>query len=159
MTSLRLGDLTTEECAALLASPHPVVLLPVGSTEPHGPHLPLSTDALLSERAGEFAAERLRAGGVAAAVAPSLPYGVTRYAAGFAGAVGLSPETTNERVVAELLAASLAAGFQRACMVNHHLEPAHVEVLARAVAQTPRAVFAKQPTRRWGRTADRASGS
>jgi creatinine amidohydrolase len=151
MTPLRLGELTTVECAALLRAPSPVALLPVGSTEPHGPHLPLATDAILSERVCEVAAERLREAGVTAVVAPSLAYGVTRYAAGFAGAISLSPETT-ERLVEELCAAYLAAGFARVCVVNNHLEPAHVEAVSRAVARVPGALFANQLTRRWGRT-------
>ena len=151
MTSLRLGELTTEECAALLRAPRPVVLLPVGSTEPHGPHLPLATDAILSERACERAAETLRTMGFSAVVAPALSYGVTRYAAGFAGAISLSPETT-ERLVEELCVAYLSAGFARVCVVNNHLEPAHIEALTRAVARVPHALFANQLTRRWGRT-------
>lgn len=151
MLPLRLGELTTEECAEVLRAPHPTVLLPVGSTEPHGPHLPLATDAILSERACEVAAARLRAEGVTAVVAPSLPYGVTRYAAGFAGAISLTPETA-ERVVAELLAAYVGAGFARACVVNNHLEPEHVAALSRAVASAPGALFANQLTRRWGKT-------
>ncbi len=151
MVPLRLGDLTTEECAALLARPHPVALLPVGSTEPHGPHLPLATDAILSERACELAAARLREGDVNAVAAPAVSYGVTRYAAGFAGAISLSPETA-ERLVEELCAAYRAAGFERVCVVNNHLEPAHLEALSRAVARVPGALFANQLTRRWGRT-------
>lgn len=151
MTPLRLGELTTEDCAALLRAPSPVALLPVGSTEPHGPHLPLATDAILSERACEVAAARLREAGVSAVVAPAVSYGVTRYAAGFAGAISLSPETT-ERMIEELCAAYVAAGFARVCVVNNHLEPAHVEALVRAVAKVPGALFANQLTRRWGRT-------
>lgn len=151
MLPLRLGEMTTDECASLLRGPKPVVLLPVGSTEPHGPHLPLATDAILSERACEVAAEGLRARGVGAVVAPALPYGVTRYAAEFAGAVSLSPETT-ARVIEELLAGWVAAGFARVCVVNNHLEPEHVEALAAGVARVPGALFANQLTRRWGRT-------
>ncbi len=148
---LRLGEMTTEDCAALLRAPRPVVLLPVGSTEPHGPHLPLATDAILSEHACLHAAEALRAREVAAVVAPTLPYGVTRYAAEFAGAVSLSPDTT-ARVVEELLAGWIAAGFARACVVNNHLEPEHVAALAAAVGRVPGALFANQLTKRWGRT-------
>lgn len=151
MTPLRLGELTTEDCAALLREAAPVVLLPVGSTEPHGPHLPLATDAILSERVCDVAAVMLREAHVSAVVAPSVSYGVTRYAAGFAGAISLSPETT-EALVAELCAAYLAAGFHRVCVVNNHLEPAHIEALSRAVARVPGALFANQLTRRWGRT-------
>jgi len=151
MPSLRLGELTTEDCAALLRAPSAVVILPVGSTEPHGPHLPLATDAILSEHAALRAAEALRGRGLAAVVAPTLPYGVTRFAAEFPGAVSLTPETT-ARVVEELARAWLAAGFARVCVVNHHLEPEHVAALAAAVARVPGALFANQLTKRWGRT-------
>jgi creatinine amidohydrolase len=111
----------------------------------------LATDAILSEHAALRAADDLRARGVSAVVAPTLPYGVTRYAAEFAGAVSLSPDTT-ARFVEELLGAWIAAGFVRVCVVNNHLEPEHVEALGVAVSRVPGALFANQLTRRWGRT-------
>ncbi|MDB4928690.1 MAG: uncharacterized protein JWM10_1174 [Myxococcaceae bacterium] len=151
MSTLRLAELATTDVEALLREPHPVALLPVGSTEPHGPHLPLLTDALLSEHACLVAARALRASGVTAVVCPTLPYGVTRYAAEFAGAISLTAETTRA-VVRELCAAYVAAGFARVAVVNNHLEPEHVEALAAAVAAVPGAVFANQLTKRWGRT-------
>lgn len=151
MLPLRLGELTTDACASLLRAPHPTVLLPVGSTEPHGPHLPLATDAILSDEVCLRAAQALRDVGVSAVAAPTLPYGVTRYAQDFSGATSLSPETT-ARVIEELLAAWRAMGFACVCVVNNHLEPEHVEALARGVERVPGAVFANQLTRRWGRT-------
>ena len=65
----------------------PVLLWPVGSTEPHGPHLPLATDIILSEENARRAAVKLRADGIPALVAPGLPYGVTDFAVGFTGAI------------------------------------------------------------------------
>jgi creatinine amidohydrolase len=46
------------------------VLLPVGATEQHGPHLPLGTDALLASAVAEV--WRQKVGGI---VAPALAYG------------------------------------------------------------------------------------
>lgn len=43
-----LGDLTFQDVSRLL-SPRSVLLLPIGSIEQHGPHLPLNTDALIAE--------------------------------------------------------------------------------------------------------------
>lgn len=151
MTSLRFAELATTDVEILLRSSHPVALLPVGSTEPHGPHLPLLTDALLSEHVCLRAAVDLRAAGVTAVVCPTLPYGVTHYAAEFAGAISLSPETTRA-VLRELCAAYRAAGFARVVVVNNHLEPEHIEALAAAVAAVPGALFPNQLTKRWGRT-------
>ncbi|MBZ0235106.1 MAG: creatininase family protein, partial [Deltaproteobacteria bacterium] len=49
---MKLAELTSPALAALVADGRPVVaLVPVGSTEPHGPHLPLATDAIISEAA------------------------------------------------------------------------------------------------------------
>ncbi|HEX8952634.1 MAG TPA: creatininase family protein, partial [Polyangia bacterium] len=48
----RLGELTWRDAEALKARA-PIVLLPIGSTEAHGPHLPLATDAILSEELAE----------------------------------------------------------------------------------------------------------
>lgn len=149
--TVRLGEMSTESVAALLRAPRTAVLLPVGSTEPHGPHLPLCTDALLSEVVCERAAVALREKGVSAVVAPSLPYGVTRYASEFAGAISLSPELL-ERVLVELLQQYRAQGFTRVAMVNNHLEPEHVECVQRAARAVEGAVFPNQLTRRWGRT-------
>src|SRR5574341_743744 len=83
-------DLTTERLKEMLERPEPcVVLVPVGSVEPHGPHLPLGTDTLISEAAAARAVPLLAKKGVVALIAPPIAYGVTRYAEGFAGAVSV----------------------------------------------------------------------
>ena len=154
---LSLADLTTEELAIVLSAGGAVALLPVGSTEPHGPHLPLSTDALLSEEACRRAAGALRAQGRPALVAPSIPYGVTRYARDFRGAVGVSPATLTA-LVSDVVRALLDDGFVHVVLVNNHLEPEHVHALEGAVGlvsgeRGPECIsFANQLGKRWGRT-------
>jgi len=153
-TPLHLAELTTEATRALLAGPAPAVaLVPVGSVEPHGPHLPLATDTLISQAAAEEAARRLRERGVAALIAPPVGYGVTDFAAGFAGAISVPAQalTAFLRAVAE---ATLAAGFAHVCLINNHLEPAHDAAVRAAVAGLApgRASVACPLTRRWART-------
>ena len=89
MTSLCFADLAWPQVEELRRSDPPtVLLLPVGATEPHGPHAPLSTDSLISMSMCRRAASRLVDDpDVRALILPALPYGVTRYAAAFAGAV------------------------------------------------------------------------
>mgnify|MGYP003377552551 CR=1 FL=1 len=85
-----LAAYTTRELGPLLEQ-GAVALLPVGSVEPHGPHLPLATDTIISEAACVAAVRLLAAAtpSVVALLAPAVPYGVTDYAAGFAGAVSI----------------------------------------------------------------------
>src|SRR3954467_10015278 len=81
---------TTASLRSLLDDKKPVVaLVPIGSTEPHGPHLGLGTDVTISVAACARAAEVLASQGIAARLAPPIPYGVPDCAAGFAGAVSV----------------------------------------------------------------------
>ena len=99
-----------------------VHLLPLGATEPHGPHAPLATDTLISVGICRRAAERLR-GELDVLVLPPVPYGVTRYGADFPGAVSISEETLRALVT------EIAANFERVVLVNSHLEPEQVWTL------------------------------
>jgi creatinine amidohydrolase len=144
---------TTETLRALLAGARPVVaLVPVGSVEPHGPHLSLLTDVVISQGACERAAPRLEARGAAAVIAPAVAYGVTDCATGFAGAVSVPPAalTAYLRAIADSL---LAGGFRHVCLVNDHLEPAHDRAVRDAIAGLGAAASVACPlTRRWART-------
>jgi creatinine amidohydrolase len=118
-----LGELTTQELAPRVdAARGPVFLLPVGSVEPHGPHLPLATDTIISEAAAARAARSLREAGLDAILAPSIPYGVTEFARGFAGTAGVKPATLT-LFLTDVVGALLSAGASHVCVVNNHLEP------------------------------------
>lgn len=145
-----LGDLTTDEVRALVGKPPTAVLVPVGSVEPHGPHLPLATDTVISQTASERACDALGARGVEAVVAPAVPYGVTDFAEGFAGAVSVPADvlTALLRAIATRL---LADGWTHVCFVSNHLEPAH-DAAVRAAVESLRASVASPLTRRWGKT-------
>lgn len=39
------SDYTSYELKELIKKKNPIVIIPVGATEQHGPHLPLNTDA------------------------------------------------------------------------------------------------------------------
>ena len=156
-TSLHAIDLaqhTTESFRALVGAGRPVAaLVPVGSGEPHGPHLSLLTDVAISRGACARAAVVLDGRGVAAVVAPAIAYGVTDCATGFAGAASVPADalTADLRAVVHGLR---AAGCAHVCLVNNHLEPAHdAAVRAAIAAMEPGAASVACPlTRRWART-------
>lgn len=148
-----LAELTTDRFAALLAGDKPVVVLvPVGSVEPHGPHLMLPADTAISEATAMRAVHDLKER-TAPLVAPAIPYGVTEYARAFKGAVSVPAAalTAYARAVVESL---LAQGVAHVCLVNNHLEPEHDTAVRAAVAglDPKRASVASPLTRRWART-------
>ena len=148
-----LGGLTTDEVKQIVSSPPTCVLVPVGSVEPHGPHLPLSTDTTISEVACLRAARRLVDQNVDVYLAPGVPYGVTNFAEGFAGAIGV-PAATLTVFLESIVTKLLADGWSHVCLVNNHLEPAHDEAVRAAISKAPagRASVACPLTKRWART-------
>jgi creatinine amidohydrolase len=129
---MRLAELTSARLEDLRPR-RPVALWPVGALEPHGPHAPLGTDTLISTGMCDRAAARLTE--PPAVVLPPLPFGVTRYAAAFAGAIGIS-EATLRAVVRDVAAAVAAQGCRRLVIVNNHFEPEQVAALRSAAAET-----------------------
>lgn len=145
---------TTASLRALLDAGKPVVaLVPVGSTEPHGPHLGLGTDVVISAAACVRAVELFaRKGPLAAVVAPALSYGVTECATGFAGAVSV-PAAVLTAYAAAVCDGLLAQGLRHVCLVNNHLEPAHDAAVRAVVPGREGKVSVACPlTRRWART-------
>jgi creatinine amidohydrolase len=134
----------------------PVLLLPLGAIEAHGPHLPLETDTFLSLELARRAGRNLIEGGQHAAIASAMPFSTAGYASGFAGTLSIPSET----VIALLRDVGLGyakMGFSKLCFVNSHLDPAHVEVVKAARAQIEaasglRVAFPDQLEPRWGRT-------
>jgi creatinine amidohydrolase len=114
----RLWKLTWEE-AADRAKAGAVVLLPLGTTEQHGRHLPLDTDAYIAEHLCERIALEAQKRGVTVLVAPVLSYGVSWYHRHFAGTMWLSPELFIQTVI-ELCKSLSHHGFTRKVLVNCH---------------------------------------
>ena len=145
---------TTASLAALVAGKRAVIaMVPVGSTEPHGPHLGLGTDVVISAAACVRAAELFEARGtMIGVIAPAVSYGVTECATGFAGAVSV-PADVLTRYLAAVCDGLLASGVRHVCLVNNHLEPAHdAAVRAAVVGRDKKASVACPLAKRWART-------
>jgi len=128
---LRLEELTSPRLADVLAR-RPVGLWPVGAVEPHGPHAPLGTDTLIAQGICERAAARIDE--PPCVLLPAFGFGVTRYGAGFPGALGIS-EATLAGVLRDLAAAAREHGFRRLVIVNCHFEPEQVQTLRNVCAE------------------------
>lgn len=101
----------------------PLVILPVGALEAHGPHLPLAADQIQAERTALDLAERHQA-----LVLPSLAYGVCRGARRFPGTVALSVSALSD-LAEEIVANAGRMGIRRMLILSGHAEPVHLAAL------------------------------
>lgn len=93
---------------------HLLVVVPLGSVEQHGPHLPLDTDS----RVAEAVAAAVVAATPQALLAPTVGYGASGEHEGFPGTVSLGTEALIHLLVE--LGRSLGRWAQRILLVNGH---------------------------------------
>jgi creatinine amidohydrolase len=110
---MQLAEMTWRQVAAYLEKDNRVIV-PVGSTEQHGPRAVIGTDHLVP--AG-IAREAGRRSGVL--VAPTINYGMSLHHMAFPGTVSLRPSTLL-RVVYDVLASLAQHGFRRLLLLNGH---------------------------------------
>ncbi len=108
----------TAETLRSLAARDAVVLLPMASTEQHGPHLPTGVDDILVTAVCRRTA-RLLAPGLSAVVAPTVWCGLADHHVAFGGTFSLSLATYHA-LLRDLCRSILKAGFGRIVLVNGH---------------------------------------
>lgn len=124
MTNVCLGERTSPASGLRGAW----AILPVGSCEAHGPHLPLDTDVRIAEETAIRAARLLNA-----VVLPALPYGVTEYASAFDGTLSV-PASVVIAGIDAVARAAVRKGAIGIAITNAHFEPAHIDAIFAAVA-------------------------
>lgn len=108
-----LEELTTRRAAEAFEDVE-VAVLPTGSTEQHGPALPLNTDFAAAEAVARAVADRDDA-----VVLPTVPVGVSDHHRQFHGTLWVPPETF-ERYVGDTLRSLVGHGIRKAVVVNGH---------------------------------------
>ena len=112
-TTHRLGELSWTQVRET-AEQNPIVLLPIGAVEQHGPHLPVHEDSIVAD----WVANRLAVENDCY-VAPALNYGHSGTFRGFSGNLSLS-QNTLRNVTYELIEALATSGFRRIIVVNNN---------------------------------------
>lgn len=115
---IRWDNLTSPELAEL-SRKEAIVLLPMGSTEQHGPHLPVGTDAILATWFAHRTAKTLGEIGIPAVVAPTIAVANSMHHMSFAGSMSLHPRTFMQ-VLQEECQAIATHGFRRIVILNGH---------------------------------------
>jgi creatinine amidohydrolase len=113
LPSRYFAELTQPEIAAQLEK-NPLVILPCGSVEQHGPHLPTATDTLAANIIAHAVAERMDG-----LVLPATPFGVTPMHMPYEGTITLTPDTYM-RVQIETCASMAKHGARQLMLVNWH---------------------------------------
>jgi creatinine amidohydrolase len=115
MQSIKLQEMTWPSVKTAIGSGFDTVVFAVGSTEQHGPHLPLSTDTLIGDwLAGAIAA---RLGN--ALVAPTVQVGCSEHHIAFAGTISLESQTLHD-LLANYAKSLLKHGFRRVVIIPSH---------------------------------------
>ncbi len=91
-----------------------VAMIPVGSTEQHGPHNPLGTDHLLAEALAKVVGDK-----TGVPVTPIVPVGISEHHRQFTGSLWVSPEVFKEYMIGIALAVS-SHGSTKIVFVNGH---------------------------------------
>ncbi len=111
-----LAELTWPAIARLLEDGERLCLLPVGATEQHGRHLPVSTDTEIALAVCEGASAR-----TGVPVLPALSVASSQaHTAAWPGTLSLGPRLFAE-VVVEIARWARAGGFERLLLVNAHV--------------------------------------
>lgn len=119
--SIVISEMSWTEYKARLLNDNPVIVLPVGSLEQHGPHSPLATDTIIPTEIGKAVAAQL-----GALVAPAISYGyksMPRTGGGnhFSGTTSLDGETLIH-LTRDIICEFARHGARRILILDSHYE-------------------------------------
>ena len=112
---MRLENLSWTQIRELQSAGTDLLLLPIGATEQHGPHLPINTDTVIATATCDYASARTRM-----PVLPAINYSVSLgHTEKWPGTFSLFHETFIH-TLRELAAWAVATGWKRLIFVNSH---------------------------------------
>ena len=114
MAALHLDRLTWAEVKSEIENGRDTVIVPFGSPEQQGRHMPLGTDAVLGDEFGWALADRM-----GAFLAPTVRFGCSEHHLSFAGTISLSDETF-KRIAIDVTASLSRHGFRRIVLLPTH---------------------------------------
>jgi len=119
--TVRLDEMRWPEVQEVLSKPN-MVILPFGSTEQHGAHLPLNTDSSIATYLAEHAAQRVAdEDSFNVLVAPTVHYTEVSIHKMFPGTIGVKADTLI-RVIIDIIRSFLDQGFNNIIALTGHRE-------------------------------------
>ncbi|MFD0716689.1 creatininase family protein [Paenibacillus sp. GCM10027626] len=114
--SVLWSDYTTEELQRIILQDNPVVIVPVGATEQHGPHLAVNTDTDIGEQLARKVAQHAP---VQTLVLPSVWAGFSPHHMGFTGTITLR-QSTLTAVLLDIAESLIRHGVRKILLLNSH---------------------------------------
>jgi creatinine amidohydrolase len=114
MPALELDRMSWPDVRDALATGRDTVVMALGATEQHGPHMALATDAVLGDHLARAVADRLEA-----FLAPTVRIGCSSHHLAFPGTLSLE-EDTFHRVVGDVVRSLARGGFHRIVLLPTH---------------------------------------
>jgi creatinine amidohydrolase len=96
------------------ATPNLSIILPVGSLEQHGPHLPLNTDSIIAEYVADKVSNKL-----SSILFPTMSIGYSLEHSGFPGTISFTSHTFSS-TIAEITEGLYESGFRTLIAINGH---------------------------------------
>ena len=119
---MRIDEMTSTEFAEAVER-DPVVILPIGATEAHGPHLPLGTDAFQPEAIADAVAERVNG-----LVAPAIRYGQHSSTRNLPGTIGITSFTLRSLII-DILESLHRNGIRKIVIISGHSGSVHMAMI------------------------------
>jgi creatinine amidohydrolase len=114
MNAIYLDRMTWAAVKEEIKKGRDTVVVPLGSTEQHGRHMPLGTDSVLGDEIGLGLADRL-----GAFLAPTVRFGCSEHHLAFPGTISIG-EDTFQRLVIDIVASLSGHGFRRIVLLPTH---------------------------------------
>ena len=131
-TPLRLKEMTPDDVALAIAA-HPRLIVPAGTCQPHGPHLPLGSDAFIVERLADDLSAEFRI-----VRAPTIEYGVNAVAPEILPGSASVRRKTLRRWLNDLLQDWEGSGVEEFLVLTAHGHAPHMEALSTVVTDRSR---------------------
>jgi creatinine amidohydrolase len=110
-----MENLTWEDISLLIKEGYDKVIVPIGSTEQHGPHLPLCTDSLITLEISKKLATKLGK----TLVAPIITIGLSKHHMSFPGTITLKEETLYY-LLRDIISSLTQHGFRKFILLSMH---------------------------------------
>ena len=113
-----------------------VAIVPLGSVQAHGPHLPLNTDVVISVEIARRAARDLSEVGRDVLVCPPVVFSPAVFARAFPGTIHI-PDQTYVSYLGAILEELQGMGVKKAVLATCHLDPRHLSLLHKFQEELP----------------------